>query len=76
MFTLESEVLAKARVFESVTHQARNLKVVGSSPTVVKNFSFCILSLSMRSLQDDWSHTNEIKHYIIRGNRCIERMIT
>ena len=32
-----------------------------------KNFSFCIMSLSTRSWQVDWSHTNEIKHDVIRG---------
>ena len=30
-------------------HQTSKLRVVGSSPTVGKNFSFCILSLSTRS---------------------------
>ena len=38
------------------------LIALGSSPTVGKNFSFCILSLSTRSWQVDWPHTNEIKH--------------
>ena len=36
----------KARVAQSVEHQDTNLKVVGSSPTVGKIFSFCILSRS------------------------------
>ena len=35
---------------------------MGSNPTVGKNFSFCILSLLMRTWQVDWSHTNESKH--------------
>ena len=35
-----------------------NLKVVGSNPTVRKNFSFFILSHSTRSLQVGWSHIN------------------
>ena len=57
MYTLVSEVhkrhfnktaFIKARVAQSVKHQTRHLKVVGSSPTVGKNFSFCILSLSTR----------------------------
>ena len=38
------------------------IRAVGSSPTVGQNFSFCILSLPMRSWQVDWSHANEIKH--------------
>ena len=42
-------VFIKARVAQSGEHQAVYLKVVGSSPTVSKNFSFCILSLSTRS---------------------------
>ena len=54
----------KARLAHSVEHRATNLKVVDSSPTVDKKFSFCILSLSTRSWQVDWSHTNEIKHDI------------
>ena len=54
----------KARVAQSIEHRTKNLKVVGSSPTIVKNFSFCILSLSTRSWQVDRSHTNEIKHDI------------
>ena len=36
-------------------------RVVGSNPTVGKHFSFCILSLSTRTWQVDWSHANEIK---------------
>ena len=36
----------KARVAQLVEHRATNLKVLGLSPTVSKNFSFCILSLS------------------------------
>ena len=51
----------KARATQSVEYRATNLKVVGSSPTVSKNFSFCILSLSMRSWQVNWSHKKEIK---------------
>ena len=54
----------KARVAQSVEHQARHFKVVGSSPTVGSNISFYILSRSTRSWQVDWSHTNEIKHNI------------
>ena len=38
----------KACVAQSVEHQTSNLKVEVSSPTVSKNFSFCILSLSTR----------------------------
>ena len=61
---LSRTVFIKAHVAQSVVHQTSNLKVVGLSPTVGKNFSFCILSLSMCSLQVDWSYTNEIKHDI------------
>ena len=54
----------KARLPQSVDHRSTNLKVVDSSPTVGKNFSFCILMLLTHSWQVDWSHTNEIKHDI------------
>ena len=54
--------IQQARLAHSVEHQTWNLRVVGSSPTVGKNFSFCILSLSMRFWQVVWSHGNEIKH--------------
>ena len=56
--------LLSAQLAQSVEHQTTNLRVVGSSPTVGKTFSFCILSLSTRSWQVDWSNTKEIKHYI------------
>ena len=46
---LNKTVFIKARVTQSVEHHARNVKVVGSSPTLGKNLSFCILSLSMCS---------------------------
>ena len=39
----------KACVAQSVEHPTSNLKVVGLSPNVGKNFSFCILSLSTQS---------------------------
>ena len=52
----------QARLAQSVEHQTLNRKVVGSNPTVGKNFSFCILSLPTRSWQVDWSIANEIKH--------------
>ena len=54
--------IQQARLAKSVEHQTSNLRVVGSSPTVGYNFSFCILSLSTRSWQVDWSHAIEIKH--------------
>ena len=54
----------KVQVAQSVKHQARNLKVVGSSPTVDKNFLFCILSLLSSYWQVGCSHTKEIKHDI------------
>ena len=47
---------------QSVEHQNLKLRVVGSSPTVDKKFSFYILSLSTRSWQVHWFHANEIKH--------------
>ena len=59
-----SNALCYIFVAQSKEHQARNLKVVGSSPTVGNHFSFCILSLSTRSLQVDWFHMNKIKHDI------------
>ena len=59
---LNSTAFITARVAQLVEHI--NLKVVGSSPTVGKNFSLCILSLSTRSWQVDSSYTNEIKHDI------------
>ena len=37
----------KARVAQSVDHQARNLNVAGSSRTVGKNFVFCINTFFM-----------------------------
>ena len=52
----------QARLSQSVEHQTSDLRVVGSSLTVGKNFSFCILSLSTRSWQVDWSHANGIEH--------------
>ena len=63
----------KAFVAQLIEHRITNLKDVGSSPTVGKIFSFCILSLSTRSLQVNWSNTNEIKQDV--HPRCIERMI-
>ena len=54
----------QARLAQSVEHQTSDLMVVGSSPTVGKNFSFCILWLSTRPWEVDWSHANEIKHDI------------
>ena len=62
--TFNGITFIKARVAHSVEHRARNIKAVDSSPTAGKNFSYCILSLSMRSLQVDWSHIYEIKHDI------------
>ena len=43
----------KFRVAQSVEYQTSNRRVIGPSPTVGKNFSFCILSLSTRSWQVD-----------------------
>ena len=76
MYTLVSEVhvqcmykghlnktaFNKVRVAQSVEHQTTDIRDEGPNPTVGKNFSFCILSLSTRTWQVDWSHTNEIKH--------------
>ena len=36
----------EAQLAQLIEHQTSNLRAVGSSPTVSKNFSFCILSLS------------------------------
>ena len=55
---LNRTAFIKARVARSVEHRTTNLKVVGSNPTVGKNFSFCLLSLLMRSWQVDLSNTN------------------
>ena len=52
----------KVRAAQSVDHRTLDLRAVGSNSTVRKNFSFCILSLSTRTWQVDWSYTNEIKH--------------
>ena len=55
----------RAQVAQTVEHSATNLKDVGSSLTVSKNFSFCILSLSTcSSWQVGWSRTNEFKNDI------------
>ena len=54
--------IQQARLAQSLEHQTCNLRVVGSNPTVGKNFSFCILSLPTRSWQVGWFHANEIKH--------------
>ena len=68
-----STAFIKARVAQSVKNQARNLKVVGSSPNADKNFSFFVLFFapdrSTGHIQMKSSMT------FIRGNRCIERMI-
>ena len=61
----------KVRLAQSVEQQARNLKVVGANPTVEKNFSFCILSLSMRSWQVDRCNANEIKYIIANMSKVI-----
>ena len=63
-----------SRLVLSVEVPTSNLKVVGSSPTEGKNFSFCIYSLSTLSSQVDSTHTNEVKHdirprqYVYREN--------
>ena len=56
---LNSTAFIKSRVAQQWT---KNLKVVGSSPTVGKIFLLCILPLSTRTLQVDWPYTNELKH--------------
>ena len=38
-----------ARLAQSVEHQTSNLRIVGSSPNMGKNFSFSLLSFSARS---------------------------
>ena len=37
-----STAFVKARVAQSIEYRATNLNIVGSSPIVGKNFSFCI----------------------------------
>ena len=59
---LSNSAFNKVRVAQSVEHRTTDLRVVGSNPTVDKNFSFCILPLLTRTWQVDWYHTNEIKH--------------
>ena len=44
------------RVAQSTEHRTTDLRAMG------KNFSFCNLSLSTRTWQVDWSHSNEINH--------------
>ena len=58
---ISTDNIQQARLAQSVEHQTWNLRVVSSSLTVGKNFSFCILSLLTGSWQVDWSHVNEIK---------------
>ena len=68
MYTLVSEVHVCINVIlmvqlpsspaQSIKHQTG----WGSSPTVGKNVSFCILSLSTHSWKVNCSHTYEIKH--------------
>ena len=41
--------IQQARLAQSEEHQTSKLRVVGSSPTVGKNFSFGIFSLPTRS---------------------------
>ena len=60
----------QARLAQSVEHQTLNRRVMGSSPTLDKEFLFCILSLPMRSWQVDWPHANEIKHDVHSSYIC------
>ena len=66
-------------VAQSVEHRTIDLRDVGSNPVVSKNYLFCIMSLSSRTLQVDWSYTSEIKHDVhpryMYEYRCIEKMI-
>ena len=64
---IKMDNIQQARLAQSVEHQTWDLRVVGSSPTVDKNFSFCILSLPTRSWQVDWSDANESSMTPIRG---------
>ena len=41
----------KVRVAQSVEYRTTDLRAVVSNPTVGKHFSFCILSLSKRTMQ-------------------------
>ena len=65
--SLSKESFHQSKLDQSVEALTTNLKVVGSSTTVYKNFSFCIIFsflLSLRSLQVDCAHTNEVKNDI------------
>ena len=67
---LNNSAYNKIRKAQSAEHRTTNLRAVGSNITVGKNFSFCILSLSRRTWQVDWSVTNEIKHDVYP--RCMD----
>ena len=52
----------KVRLALSEEHRTSDLRAVNSNPTVGRNFSFSILSISTRTWHLDWSRTNESKH--------------
>ena len=64
----------KARVAQSVEHQARNLKDVGWSLTVGKNFHF-VFCRFRRASGRSTGPIQKITLTFIRGNRCIDRII-
>ena len=58
---IQMDRIQQARLAQSVEHKTRNLRVVGTSPTVIKDFSFSILFLPTRSWRY-WFHANEVRH--------------
>ena len=56
----------KARVAQLVGHQTSDLRVVGSSPTLDKNFSFCIF-FAFDALLAGRLVPYEIKHDVYPG---------
>ena len=60
----------QTRLAQSVEHQTWNQRVVGSIPTVDKEFFICILALPTCSWQVDWPYANEIKHDVHPSYIC------
>ena len=60
----------QARLAQSVEHQTWNLRIVGSSPTVDKEFFILYFVASTRSWQVDWPYANEIKHDVHPSYTC------
>ena len=64
----------RAHVAQSVEHSTTNLKDVGSSLTVSKNFSFCRFRRAPPGRSTGHVQMNS-RMTFIRGNRCIEKII-